>query len=59
MRGTESAAALSAAGVSNIGYIGSKRYVRVSAVTASASTLSVGATYVKYGLRVRGVVNPA
>lgn len=56
---TEASAALSSAGVSNIGYIGSKRYVRVTAVTASASTLSVGATYVKYGLRVRGVVDPA
>ena len=56
---TEASAVLSAAGVSHIGYIGSKRYVRVSAVTAAASTLSVGATYVKYGLRVRGVVNPA
>ena len=56
---TEASAALSAAGVSNIGYIGSKRYVRVTAVTAAASTLSVGATYIKFGLRVRGVVNPA
>lgn len=56
---TEASAALTAAGVSSIGYVGSLRYVRATAVTAAASTLSVGATYVKYGLRLRGVVNPA
>jgi len=56
---TEVSAALTAAGVSSIGYVGSLRYVRATAVTAAASTLSVGATYVKYGLRLRGVVDPA
>ena len=56
---TEASAALSAAGVSSIGYIGDKRYVKVTAATAAGSTLSVGATAVKYGLRLRGVVDPA
>ena len=56
---TEASAALSAAGVSSIGYIGNKRYVKVTAATAAGSTLSVGATAVKYGLRLRGAVNPA
>ena len=56
---TEASAALSAAGVSSIGYIGDKRYVKVTAATAAGSTLSVGATAVKYGLRLRGAVNPA
>jgi hypothetical protein len=56
---TEASAVLSAAGVSSIGYVGWKRYVKASAVTAAGSTLSVGATYVKYGLRLEGVVNPA
>lgn len=51
--GTENAAALSAAGVSKIGYIGNKRYVRATAVTAAGSTLSVGAVAVKYGLRIK------
>ena len=54
--GTEAAAALSAAGVSNVGYIGNKRYVRATAVTAAGSTLSVGCTAVKYGLRIANVV---
>ncbi len=54
--GTEAAAALSAAGVSNIGYIGNKRYVRATAVTAAGSTLSVGCTAIKYGLRIANVV---
>jgi hypothetical protein len=56
---TEASAALSAAGVSSIGYVGFKRYVRATAVTAAGSTLSVGATAVKYGLRLQGAVNPA
>ena len=51
---TEASAALSAAGVSSIGYVGFKRYVRATAVTAAGSTLSVGATYVKFGLRLQG-----
>ena len=54
--GTEAAAALSAAGVSNVGYIGNKRYVRATAVTAAGSTLSVGCTAIKYGLRIANVV---
>lgn len=54
--GTEAAAALTAAGVSNIGYIGNKRYVRATAVTAASSTLSVGCIAVKYGLRIANVV---
>ena len=56
---TEASAALTAAGVSKIGYVGSKRYVKATAVTAAASTLSVGATAIKYGLRLRGAVDPA
>ncbi len=52
--GTEAGAVLSAAGVSKIGYIGGKRYVRATAVTAAGSTLSVGCTAVKYGLRIAG-----
>jgi hypothetical protein len=55
---TEASAALTAAGVSKIGYIGAKRYVKASAVTAAASTLSVGAIAVKFGLRLQGDVNP-
>ena len=51
---TEASAALTAAGVSSIGYVGFKRYVRATAVTAAGSTLSVGATYVKYGVRLQG-----
>ena len=51
---TEASAALTAAGVSSIGYVGWKRYVKASAVTAAGSTLSVGATYVKYGVRLQG-----
>ena len=47
---TEASAALTAAGVSSIGYVGFKRYVRATAVTAASSTLSVGASYVKFGL---------
>ena len=53
---TEASAALTAAGVSSIGYVGWKRYVKASAVTAAGSTLSVGATYVKYGVRLQGEV---
>ena len=56
---TEASAALSAAGVSSIGYIGDKRYVKATAVTAAGSTLSVGASAVKYGLRLRGAVDSA
>jgi len=56
---TEASAALTAAGVSSIGYVGWKRYVKASAVTAAGSTLSVGATYVKYGVRLQGEVDPA
>jgi len=56
---TEASAALTAAGVSKIGYVGSKRYVKATAVTAAASTLSVGATAIKYGLRLRGAVDPS
>ena len=56
---TEASAALSAAGVSKIGYIGAKRYVKASAVTAAGSTLSVGATAIKFGLRLQGDVNPS
>ena len=56
---TEASAALSAAGVSSIGYVGFKRYVRATAVTAAASTLSVGASFVKFGLRLQGEVDPA
>ena len=56
---TQTSAALSAAGVSSIGYIGDKRYVKATAVTAAGSTLSVGASAVKYGLRLRGAVDPA
>lgn len=52
--GTEAGAALTAAGVSKIGYIGNKRYVRATATTAAGSTLSVGAVAIKYGLRIRG-----
>ena len=51
---TEASAALSAAGVSSIGYVGFKRYVRATAVTAAGSTLSVGASAIKYGLRLQG-----
>ena len=54
--GTEAAAVLSAAGVSKVGYIGNKRYVRATAVTAAGSTLSVGCTAIKYGLRIANVV---
>jgi hypothetical protein len=54
--GTEAAAALTAAGVSDVGYIGNKRYVRATAVTAAGSTLSVGCTAIKYGLRIANVV---
>lgn len=54
---TEASAALSAAGVSSIGYVGFKRYVRATAVTAAASTLSVGASFVKFGLRLQGEVD--
>lgn len=36
--GTEADAALSAAGVSRIGYVGTKRYVKLSFVSASTST---------------------
>lgn len=54
---TEASAALSAAGVSSIGYVGFKRYVRATAVTAAGSTLSVGASFVKFGLRLQGTVN--
>ena len=50
--------ALTAAGVSKIGYIGSKRYVRLTAVTAAGSTLSVGASAIKFGLRIRGETAP-
>ena len=56
---TEASAALTAAGVSSIGYVGWKRYVKASAVTAAGSTLSVGATYVKCGVRLQGEVDPA
>ena len=56
---TEASAALSAAGVSNIGYVGFKRYVRATAVTAAGSTLSVGASFVKFGLRLQGEVDPS
>ena len=56
---TEASAALTAAGVSNIGYVGFKRYVRATAVTAAGSTLSVGATFVKFGLRLQGEVDPS
>ena len=56
---TEASAALSAAGVSNIGYVGFKRYVRATAVTAAGSTLSVGASFVKFSLRLQGTVNPS
>jgi len=56
---TEASAALSAAGVSSIGYVGFKRYVKATAVTAAGSTLSVGATFVKFGLRLQGTVNPS
>ena len=56
---TEASAALSAAGVSKIGYIGAKRYVKASAVTAAGSTLSVGATAIKFGLRLQGEVDPS
>lgn len=56
---TEASAALSAAGVSTIGYVGFKRYVRATAVTAAGSTLSVGASFVKFGLRLQGTVNPS
>ena len=51
---TEASAALTAAGVSSIGYVGFKRYVRATAVTAAGSTLSVGASAIKYGLRLQG-----
>lgn len=56
---TEASAALSSAGVSSIGYVGFKRYVRATAVTAASSTLSVGASFVKFGLRLQGTVNPS
>jgi hypothetical protein len=56
--GTEAGAALTAAGVSKIGYIGSKRYVRLTAVTAAGSTLSVGASAIKFGLSERGNTAP-
>ena len=56
---TEASAALTAAGVSSIGYVGFKRYVRATAVTAAASTLSVGASFVKFGLRLQDTVNPS
>ena len=51
---TEASAALTAAGVSSIGYVGFKRYVRATAVTSAGSTLSVGASAIKYGLRLQG-----
>ena len=56
---TEASAALTAAGVSSIGYVGFKRYVRATAVTAAGSTLSVGASFVKFGLRLQGEVDPS
>lgn len=52
--GTEAAAALSAAGVSKIGYAGTKRYVRLTADTAAGSTLTVGAIAVKGALKQEG-----
>lgn len=56
---TVASATLTAAGVANIGYIGAKRYVKATATTDALAVLSVGATAVKYGLRLRGAVNPA
>ena len=56
--GTEAGAALTAAGVRKVGYIGSKRYVRLTAVTAAGSTLSVGASAIKFGLSERGNTAP-
>lgn len=56
---TEASAALTAAGVSSIGYVGFKRYVKATAVTAAGSTLSVGASFVKFGLRLQGEVDPS
>ena len=56
---TEASAALTAAGVSSIGYVGWKRYLKATAVTAAGSTLSVGASFVKFGLRLEGTVDPS
>lgn len=52
----ESSAALTAAGVSSIGYVGFKRYVRATAVTAANSTLTVAASAIKSALRFEGSV---
>lgn len=59
LTGAASGTALAAAGVSSIGYIGSKRYVKASIVTTGGTVgLTAGVTAVKYGLRLRGVVDP-
>ena len=50
------AAAMTAVGIQSLGYIGNKRYVRVTAVTAAASTLSVYGSYIKGALHREGEV---
>lgn len=52
--GTEAAAALGAVGISNIGYAGNKRYVRLTADTSATATLSVEALAIKSALHVEG-----
>jgi hypothetical protein len=54
--GTEAGAALSAADVSKIGVVSPYRYIRLTAVTAAGSTLTVGASAIKYGLQFEGEV---
>jgi hypothetical protein len=53
--GTEAAAALSAANqISKVGYVGNKRYVRLTFKPAAASTLTVSAVAVKGALSLEG-----
>lgn len=54
--GTEAAAALSAVGLSKVGYVGNKRYVRLTAVTAAGTTASIHAIAVKGALHQEGGV---
>lgn len=50
------AAAMSAVGIQSLGYIGNKRYVRVTAQTAAGATLTVYGSYIKGALHLEGEV---
>lgn len=54
--GTEAAAALTAVGVSKVGYVGNKRYVRLTAVATALSTLTVAAQALLTAKNVEGGV---